>query len=51
MQLRAEADAALVELLGHGGRTVPLDYARGVYEVLAWSCGHRTEPPSTGPAS
>ncbi len=46
-RLRSEADAALSELLGHDGRTVPLDYARGVYEALAWSCGHREDPPAT----
>ncbi|MEW1914073.1 hypothetical protein AB0442_37590 [Kitasatospora sp. NPDC085895] len=42
-----EVDAARTELLGHGGRTVELDYARGVYEALAWVCGHREHPPQT----
>ncbi|MFJ3788356.1 hypothetical protein [Kitasatospora sp. NPDC090091] len=44
-RLHAEADAARTELLGHGGRSVQLDYARGVYEALAWVCGHRQHPP------
>ncbi|MCG6494317.1 hypothetical protein [Kitasatospora sp. A2-31] len=46
-RLQAEADAARAELLGHHGRSVQLDYARGVYEALAWVCGHRQHPPET----
>ncbi|WP_395298210.1 hypothetical protein ACF9IK_35695 [Kitasatospora hibisci] len=44
-RLLAETDAARTELLGHNGRSFQLDYARGVYEALAWVCGHRRHPP------
>ncbi|GJF30381.1 hypothetical protein KNE206_30810 [Kitasatospora sp. NE20-6] len=44
-QLLDEAYAAREELLGRDGRTVELDYAHGVYESLAWVCGHHEHPP------
>lgn len=43
--LTAEADAAAVRLEDAAQRTVPRDYIEGVYEALAWVCGHSDRRP------
>jgi hypothetical protein len=43
--LTAETDAAAVRLEDAARRTVPRRYTEGVYEALAWVCGHSDKRP------
>ncbi|PBC75532.1 hypothetical protein BX265_0200 [Streptomyces sp. TLI_235] len=46
LRVAEEYRAARGELLGHAGRTVELDFARGVHDTLAWVCGGPDGPPT-----
>ncbi|MFJ6632504.1 hypothetical protein ACIQMR_14045 [Streptomyces sp. NPDC091376] len=43
--LTAEADAAVVQMEDPTSRPGPRDYSRGVYDALAWVCGHSDHAP------
>ena len=56
LDITAEIDASVVQLVQQSQRTAPRDYVRGVHDALSWVCAHTDErpfvdAPSTGPGS